>query len=161
MKGIEFTQSNLLELFNYNPKTGVLTNKYTRHRRAKINQAVGSKNNWGYLQTSINYKLYLVHRIVWVMLHGAESLPKEIDHRDGDTTNNREANLRNGEDSVNAINKPQAKTVGVRLHRGSYEASIKVKGKSLHLGCYKSQDEAIIARTQAEVKYGYDKIRRA
>ena len=161
IKGIEFTQSNLLDLFNYNPKTGVLTNKYTRHRRAKINQVVGSKNNWGYLQTSINYKLYLVHRIIWVMLYGAKSLPREIDHKDGNTVNNKETNIRNGENSVNAINKLQTKLVGVRLHKGSYEASIKVKGKLLHLGCFKTQDGAIVARKQTEVKYGYDKIRRA
>jgi len=159
IKGIEFTQSNLLELFNYNPITGVLTNKYSRHRRAKINQAVGSKNNWGYLQTSINYKLYLVHRIIWAMVKGVESLPKEIDHRDRDTTNNRIDNLRSGDDCVNAINKQQRKDVGVRLHKGSYEAYIKVKGKHLHLGCYKTKDEAKLARLNAEVKYGYDKVR--
>lgn len=159
-KGIELSSDSLNHLFNYDPKTGILTNRFTRSRRAKINQEAGTITAEGYKQCSINYKLYLVHRLIWVMNYGTDNLPKEIDHKDGNPSNNKLENLRDGDNGVNAKNRAlpsnnSSGTLGVRYHKGSFEASIKVNGQAKYLGCYSSEDEAIKVRKIAEIKYNF------
>lgn len=58
----------------------------------------------GYAMISYQRKRYYAHRIIYLMHNGY--LPKEIDHIDGDKTNNRVENLRACTHTQNGQNKP-------------------------------------------------------
>jgi len=100
------TQETALKTFQY--ADGSL---YWKDARQKVK--AGSKA--GYLNPSTGYevvfidcKRYRTHRVIYLMFHGY--LPKEIDHIDGDKTNNRIENLREASRTQNEFNK------GLRKH---------------------------------------------
>lgn len=74
--------------------------------RRKTGKAAGSKRG-KYLAVRATYNgeraQYYVHRVLWKMRTGEE--PKYIDHRDEDTTNNRDGNLRAADASRNGGNR--------------------------------------------------------
>jgi hypothetical protein len=80
-----------------------------------------------------------------------------IDHKNGDRSDNRIANLRLASNSENGLNRKLQRN-STSAHRGVYyhkqkkkwEVRIKVKGKRLYLGAYVCVEEAINARLQAE-----------
>lgn len=43
------------------------------------------------------------------------------------------------------------------LHKNAYDAFIHVNGKSIYLGRFKDINDAIRARRDAEIKYGFHK----
>lgn len=116
-------------------------------------------NDRGYRVGSLFGKLWLAHRIIWKMAAGIE--PVVIDHIDGDTLNNRIANLRNTDFRGNATNQKSYVTnssghVGVtRTPHGRYKAQIGNKGKTEYLGCFTTLDGAARARAEAERRFGY------
>lgn len=86
------------------------------------------------------------------------------DHIDGNTLNNRRCNLRTVDyvgNNRNAELRKDNKTgcPGVCFHRriGKYQASIKSNKKDIHLGYFDDLNKAIIARKNAEIKFGYHK----
>lgn len=102
------------ELFNYDAVTGLLTWKVSRSNRIKIGQAAGSlqinhknkSHERHYLHVRLAEGTFLVHRIIFEMMTG---LPvpqnKQLDHKDGDGTNNRWGNLRLASRSENMGNR--------------------------------------------------------
>lgn len=82
------------------------------------------------------------------------------DHRDGNTLNNRRYNLRPVNDSQSAINRKLTKAntsghKGVRQNKGEtrWRASIKINGRSSFLGSFVNKEDAITARSKAEIEY--------
>lgn len=71
--------------YSYNPETG-------KFSRSKYRRSVGTINSEGYLRIGINGSTFLAHRIAWFYIYGVQ--PDEIDHINGDRTDNRIANLR-------------------------------------------------------------------
>lgn len=104
------------------------------------------------------------HRIAWLLFYG-EWPENIIDHIDGDGLNNRIKNLADKTYSGNSRNQKIRKNnksgvMGVRFNetkRGKpkWEARICVDGKKKRLGFFDTFDEAILARKDAENKYGY------
>ena len=80
----------LHELFEY--RNGALYWKTTKSGMAKAGSQAGCVNGRGYLVVGINFKKYLVHRIIWAM-HGNDPAVM-LDHINGDTADNRIENLR-------------------------------------------------------------------
>lgn len=78
--------SRLIQLVNYDPDTGVFTSK----AKAKT---VGSLSEKGYVRLNLDKRLHMAHRMVWLYMTG-ELPDREIDHIDGDRSNNRWGNLR-------------------------------------------------------------------
>ena len=162
-------QKLVLELFNYNKETGLLSVKSTRGYRGSVKKGriigsihrCGSKNTKKhYLRTSLLSSLAYVHRIIWVMVTGEQ--PIEIDHIDGDGLNNKWENLRNVNHSVNGKNQKAHKnnTSGIsgitfRKDSGKWRARIMVNDKSISLGTFSNKDDAISARVEAESTYWY------
>ncbi len=82
------------------------------------------------------------------------------DHINGDRLDNRRENLRCCTKAQNAYNKGYGRRVGVRKFvNGTWEAWISCNGDDIHLGYFKNQANAIIARMAAEIKY-YKEFRR-
>ena len=125
------------------------------------NKAVGGLRPDGYLGLTINNKDYLVHRLIWLLVYG--SWPKDqIDHRDGNRSNNKLSNLRDVTNIINAQNAKMSSNnisgyTGVSwLKRDAkWYASIMVEGKTISLGQFHNKELAIKARKEAEVKYGF------
>lgn len=107
-------------LFRYDEETGFLWWKKTGMGR-QISKPVGCMDHLGYKRVMVDYKMYLTHRIIWLLNYG--EWPKDqIDHIDRDPSNNRLNNLR---DVSRSINSRCAKT---KYHTRSGERGITVNG---------------------------------
>lgn len=85
-----------------------------------------------------------------------------IDHKNGITMDNRGSNLRKTDNSGNMRNRGlfssnTSGTSGVSFHtsNGTWNASYRKNGKLVHIGSYKTKEEAVAARLAAvELEYG-------
>ena len=149
----QITQKRLQELFTYEPDTGIFTKKST----GKI--AVGMHN--GYIRITIDYKEYRVHRLAYLYMTGKfpVGIVDHINHRKAD---NRWSNLRVVTHQENCKNMSLYKTnrsgsVGIYFHSRDkiWIAFIYTDGKKKHIGCFKNKEDAVSARTEANLTYGY------
>jgi hypothetical protein len=85
----------LLDRFDYNPETGVLTHKNPKSNGVKADTVAGYLTGQGWLRVKVDDRHYRVARIVWKMYHGGDP-PKNmvIDHINRVRTDNRIENLR-------------------------------------------------------------------
>ncbi len=108
----------------------------------------------GYLRVRVKGRDFRLHHLVWFLTHG--SWPeKSIDHIDGDRGNNHPNNLRlvSHAKNMRGYNKPQQGTtskyrgVSYRKNTSKYCAQLKEDYVAIHLGYYKTEEEAAIARS--------------
>ena len=106
----------------------------------------------GYLQTGINNKLFLFHRIVYYA-HNQDwdiydsSANNQIDHIDRDKLNNNISNLRvvnNRENSLNTDFIDNAKGYCYHKQTKKYMTRIFLNNKQIHLGLFDTEIEASI-----------------
>ena len=151
----------LNEYIQYDPLTGIIIWKKDKGNR-KAGSVVGGKfGKEGYLRMKIFGKNYLSHRMAWLLSYG--SIPNdEIDHINQNTSDNRLSNLRLVSGSENKKNKKRYKNnssgiVGVRWYSKTsrWVASISIDGNQIHLGYFAEFSDAVNARKNAEVLYGY------
>lgn len=124
-------------------------------------EAFTANGNHGYKTGNVFGTLYLAHRVIWAIFHG--HWPKDqIDHINGDRTDNQIKNLRNVSASENSKNMKMPSTnssgvIGVcwRKAKGRWQAQIRVSGRVKHIGSFLEIEDAIAARKEAEIKYGY------
>lgn len=113
----------------------------------------------------VNYKrtVLRMHRLILERKLGIElNSEQRCDHQDGNSLNNLRGNLRLATQAQNAQNARVRRdnTSGMRgvgFHKltGKWTAYIHDNGKQIHLGLFETQDDAITARTAAEVeRYG-------
>ena len=77
----------LNRLFKYDDISGGLIRKVSVSNNTKVGDFVGRATSGGYISTTIKGVEHQVHRIVYLIAKGR--LPDFIDHKDGDTSNNR------------------------------------------------------------------------
>ena len=130
----------------------------TRHAG---NEAFLTDDGKGYMQGSINDRMYFAHRIIWAVVHG-EWPSEQIDHINGIRDDNRIVNLRCVSNAENGKNQkiPSNNTsghVGVVWSkiRRKWDARIKVDGVAMHIGTFTDKADAINARKRAEVEHGF------
>lgn len=115
-----------------------------------------------YLKISLKGKQYLAHRLAYLIVYNEWAKP--LDHKDGDGLNNAISNLIKTTYAANSINQILGKSksgyIGVRQvgNLDKWKAYICFEGKDMALGTFETKEEAIHARKQADIKYGYDKI---
>ena len=139
----EVTQSYLKLIFNYR-EDGSLVYKYS----GKI---AGWQQFNGYVAASIDNKKYYVHRLIWLWHYGG--LPEQIDHINGDPTDNRIENLRSATPSQQIGNANHGPQRGVRKIGNRYYARIMVEYREISLGGYATFEEAKAAYNTAADKY--------
>jgi len=99
-----------------------------------------------------------VHRLVYLAYNPDfdiwdSGINNVIDHRDGNKSNNKIKNLQNITQHQNSFNKHKAKGYTFREEIGKYEARIGVDGKTIHLGCYDTPEEAREVYLEAKKEY--------
>lgn len=136
----------LNELFYY--KDGNLYRKKSTQKNVLVDSKVGTINTLGYLVVNIKNKVYLVHRLIYWMMHG--NLPKYIDHIDGNRLNNNIENLRAATNQQNIFNQKTRKnsisgTKNVLWDKKSKKWCVRftMNYKPVHIGMYSNLEEAI------------------
>lgn len=154
------SQSELKELLHYDPDTGFFTWKKSTNQSIKVGAPAKSINNKGYIVIGVGHKLYLAHRLAWLYVHGV--FPEFIDHINHIRNDNRLCNLRkatrkeNGRNqSIHKHNTSGANGVSWIKKEGVWRARITVNGRSIFLGRFSEKGDAIFARKQANIKYGF------
>lgn len=159
----ELTQKTLKEKLHYNPDTGIFT-----RLTSSGGHIVGSKAGYvcrkdGYIRIRVNGKRYLAHRLAWLYMTGEFPL-QQIDHKKHIRDDNRWGEIQeathqeNGKNtSLQANNTSGSLGVFPRTDGKAWCASIRVNGKSLHLGSFSTKEAAIKRRDLANVLHGFHK----
>lgn len=153
----------LRELLRYEPETGSFTwlprsevDCGSKHEASRWNARYSGKEPFpedfkGYRRIQIYRKRYLAHRVAWAIYTGA--WPKDqIDHINGDRSDNRIVNLREATRAENNRNKSAAlnstsRYVGVSWSSQAQKWKVGIwhAGKQIHIGFFQSEEEAAAA----------------
>ena len=147
----KLTQDRLRSLLSYNSDTGIF-----------IWISSGKRAGWddgaGYRKIKINGRCYRSHRLAWLYVYG-EWPELDIDHIDGDRSNNRISNLRCATRSENGQNRKINKNstsgmTGVSWHikTAKWRAYITVMGNKVFLGYFDDLQSAKYAYLKAKSK---------
>lgn len=143
----EVTAEQVRAVLSYDKETGVFHWKTAPRAARKAGAIAGGKNRQGYFTIRVFREGYLSHRLAWLYVHGVWPAG-DIDHIDGDRSNNRIANLRDVSRSVNLENRKGAKCtnklkiLGVSMQGDRFRAQIQVKGVKKHIGLYATAELA-------------------
>jgi hypothetical protein len=161
------TASELKELVIYSSETGEFVSRVDRSSRARAGRKIGTILPNGYVHIMINGRFYKGHRLAWLYMTG-EWPAEQIDHVNGERSDNRWSNLRHCSASQNSFNRKKYRNnstsvTGVYWHKRSqrWTASIDVSRKRISLGYFDSIDDAGRSRREAERKYFGDFVRAA
>ncbi len=115
----------------------------------------GHKRPTGYVRISVLSKLYYAHRLAWLYMTG-EWPANEVDHINGDPSDNRWCNLRAATARENRGNTraPKNNTTGVKgvhyyKNRGKWTAYVARNRRTKCLGYFDTIEEAAAARRAA------------
>ena len=151
------SKDDVVRQYDYNPENGLFTRQQVRIKPGTI---VTTANGTGYIVLQVNKKLWLGHRIAWMLIHNEDPGDRQIDHINRCRADNRIENLRIAVNSENHFNMKvrsdsSSGVKGVQLRRdtGRWMARIKKHGKFIALGCFDTKEEAQIAYDTAALKY--------
>lgn len=153
------TKEQVLSVLSYDKESGSLTWLTNAGGRFRKGKRAGRIAATGYREVGLFGRLYLEHRIIWLIFNG--SFPEnQIDHINRIKTDNRIENLRCCNNSENHQNLPLIATntsgvVGVTWNKRyfKWQAQIGVNKKNIFLGLFDTIDEAAKIRREAELKY--------
>ena len=144
------------ELLDFDPETGLLRWRLTRGKAKAGLPATCRKD--GYVVIRLDGTLYRAHRIAWLMTHGGWP-NAEIDHIDGNRSNNAIANLRecvgeivnqHNEHGLRRNNKSGYAGVSWSSVMCKWEAAIKVNYRRRVIGYFDDAAQASAARSLAK-----------
>lgn len=156
----QITRKFIWDCFDYDLPTGDLIWKRRPdyHFPSKVGAAVfngrysgrvAGKPSNGYKHVTVSGNPIPSHRVIYMMVHGR--WPLMVDHINGKRDDNRITNLRECNKSTNAVNSKLPSTnksgyKGVSLYKnGFWRACTKKDQKFIHIGLYKTQEEAFEA----------------
>jgi hypothetical protein len=157
------SQEVLRQLLDYDPTTGLLTWR-RRDGQKRWNTLYAGKPAFatkvhGYMTGRLFGENVRAHRVLWA-LHFGQDPNGQIDHINGQKSDNRIENLRLTDAGGNARNRPLRKDnrtghSGVRPHRGKYRVNIRFNGELTHLGTFEDLETAVAVRKKAERAMGF------
>ena len=145
------SQKLLHEMFNY--IDGELVWKIKKSGSRGIGSIAGSVYKDGYKNIMLNGKRYGVHRLVWIYHNGDIENGLEIDHIDGNRSNNNIYNLRNVSRQENCFNNTSSKGYCFDNSVNKWKAYIVINGFGKHLGHFDNEIDAEEAYILAKKKY--------
>ena len=152
-EGISVNDINLI-VFNDGTILKYKTNEWIK--------ATENITNNRYIKIYIGGKVYAWHRIVAMAFHGLDLTNRcqVVDHINRNTKDNNKDNLRVVSQYVNSLNTSK-ESKGFYWHQQSqrYRASIRVETKSIHLGNFKTPQEARNAYIEAKLRYHQIKLK--
>jgi hypothetical protein len=135
-------------VLDYNEKTGEFTWKLLSCDEKKGNITTFSSES-KYMFIRIGENLYNCARLAWMYYYGVEP-NGDIDHIDGNRSNNSISNLRDIPHSINSLirqikSNNTSGSIGVRWRkdRNKWQARIKVNGIEKHLGHFDDKNDAV------------------
>lgn len=157
------TQALLREYFNYDEDTGIFTWKKVHYTNAKLlDKQAGTVRKSGYIFVGVpGFGQLGAHRLAWIYVHGLTIGGAEIDHKDGNPSNNAISNLRLATSRQQKWNKCVQSNNRCGLKGAYYHAcrkgkkwrsQIKVGGKLHFLGYFHTAEEAHEAYAAAAVE---------
>lgn len=162
----------LRALLRYDPETGLFTwREGIRHWRAglpagtltvrsgkrssEVVVGIGTTSERRYPEIGVRKNVYKAHRLAWLYVYG-EWPDRDIDHINGDGTDNRIANLRLATTAQNTMNRRRridntSGYKGISWSKKSQRWVVHIghEGKILHLGLFDSIEEAKAVRDEA------------
>jgi hypothetical protein len=154
----ELTAARVRELLHYDPETGVFAWRVAFNRNIKVGAAAGGVNPRGYHRIAINRRYYQAHRLAWLYITD-EWPPEQVDHINGDPSDNRWANLRLATQSQNQANARRRsdntsgyKGVSWDARSRKWSAEILVGGRRVRLGRFGCPAEAHAAYVRTAEK---------
>ncbi len=142
---------------SYDPETG----GFTRADGSRAGRKHTDLSGKTYIYMWIKRKEYRAHRIAWLFITG-EMPENQIDHINGDGTDNRACNLRAVTQSENSKNQRLARNnttglSGVTWHKGCGKWCVRIGDNNTraYLGLYETLLDAAAARFTAELMLGY------
>ena len=165
----KLTQEYLKSRVHYDPETGIFTHlpnpgkdRFTNAWNARFaGKKAGFLKPNGYAGLRIDGVNYQAHRMAFLYMVGR--LPRgDIDHvnhvrNDNVFSNLREASRQENQRNRSLVGQSSSGVMGVcwDADRKKWMAKIKVDGRSLFLGRFKSLKAAAAARKAAEKRYGF------
>ena len=139
------TIDELKAKIHYEPESGLFFYVKNNHRR-KAGEIAGCKKN-GYVVINIGGHGFLAHRLAVMFVSGSD-IDGEIDHIDGDKSNNAISNLRVVKHSTNMENRRRPHKnnplglLGVQKIGNRFRASVTVNGNKRHIGMFDTPEIA-------------------
>lgn len=141
---------------------GSLIWKVAIGRKIRAGDPAGYLTPRGYVTITLEGKKYRAHRIIWEMLKGPIPVKMEVDHEDGNRSNNRIGNLSlvTNEGNHKNMAKRRDNTSGAT---GVYQckvtkrwmATARVKGVQHYFGRFDTFDEAVAERQKQNAILGF------
>lgn len=147
---MELTQEKLKEILRYDPETGVFYWKVSVSQNTSAGSVAGCYNRFGYCTIRIDGVGYGAHCLAWLYTVGEFPLD-ELDHIDGNPSNNRFDNLREATNAENGRNRKlnsnnMSGFKGVcQAVNGRWQAQIGFNGRRIHLGYFSTAEEAHVS----------------
>lgn len=157
---------HLRRKFVYDTETGKIFRRLgdeTYYERGR--EAFRTDTPKGYLVGNFQRKIFLAHRIAWVLFYG-EWPQGQVGHLNGNRKDNRISNLRvvSNQENCRNLGRRQAKNPdhdsgvnGVYWNKKNQKwvARLKTNGTWIYLGSHVDLSEAVAARRRAEAAYGF------
>ena len=157
------SQKVVCALFVYDPD-GCLRWRKSPSNNVPAGSIAGNINAYGHVIVEVNHIAYPVHRLVWIYHYGRVPDRKEITHLNHIRTDNCIENLVATNPSESKRNKKlyKSNSSGVpgvvytkSRKRKNWRATISYERRRISLGYFDTKEEAIIARKNAEIRYGF------
>ncbi len=166
----DLAASSIRQIIDYEPETGSMWWKvrdrslfaresdWRTFNKRFAGKRVGNINDKGYYATQLFGRHIGCHRAAWAHYYG--EWPDQIDHVNGDRTDNRIANLRNVSHRENSKNRKvrednRTGQTGVYEVKGRWVALINTDKGRFFIGRFKEYADAVFARKIAEKCFGY------